>query len=133
MIAPTAMTNPIKLGKRGRSTNEVRRRAAGAWLRAVRNDRKLTQHELAQKVGCPTYTLISQLESGKSSLQSFEYEVWAEALSIPLFTFALYCTYFYHFYTYIALFDRQHPEQVLADRGLPLPHPRPPLDLPASL
>src|SRR5262245_27480000 len=46
-------------------TRQQRRKEAGLWLRRLREERGLSQRELADKVGVEVYTLISQLESGR--------------------------------------------------------------------
>ena len=61
---------------------QLLRKAAGRWLRELRENRGLSQRELAHKVGAEVYTLISQLEYGRGRIPPDRYLVWADALEI---------------------------------------------------
>ena len=67
-----------------RSHNLTRklRKLAGCWLRELRENRGLSQRELAQKVGAEYYTLISQLEHGYGRIPPNRYLAWADALAV---------------------------------------------------
>src|SRR5262245_21024273 len=58
------------------------RREAGRWLRGLREERGLSQRELARKVGAKYYTFISQLENGRGRIPPDRYLIWARALSV---------------------------------------------------
>src|SRR5262245_37227717 len=58
------------------------RREAGRWLRELREQRGLSQSELAQRVGVEYYTLISQLEHGRGRIAPEAYLGWADALGV---------------------------------------------------
>lgn len=59
------------------------RRKAGNLLKELRLSRDMTQKELAEKVGFPYYTMISQIESGATRLPPAQMVAYAEALNIP--------------------------------------------------
>jgi DNA-binding XRE family transcriptional regulator len=67
-----------------RSDPEVQelRRAAGLWLRELREKRGLSQRQLASLVGAEYYTFISQLETGRGRIPPDRYRQWAAALDI---------------------------------------------------
>src|SRR5215470_9460298 len=69
---------------RRRSYNLTRklRKQAGCWLRELRENRGLSQRELAQKVGVEYYTLISQFEHGYGRIPPNRYLAWANALAV---------------------------------------------------
>jgi len=58
------------------------RRAAGRWLKSLREQRGLSQRQLAEKVGVEYYTFISQLEAGRGRVPPERYETWAAALGV---------------------------------------------------
>lgn len=72
-----------------------RRKEAGAWLRKLREQRGLSQRELARAVGAEVYTLISQLEHGRGFITQDRYHLWADALGIELPEFARTLTSYY--------------------------------------
>ncbi|HYW60344.1 MAG TPA: helix-turn-helix transcriptional regulator [Xanthobacteraceae bacterium] len=57
------------------------RTTAGRWLRELRNQRGLSQRELARQVGAQ-YTFVSQVESGRCRLPPERYLIWAHALGM---------------------------------------------------
>jgi len=61
---------------------QERRKEAGLWLRRLREERGLSQRELADKVGVEVYTLISQLESGRGVIPRNRQLLWADALKV---------------------------------------------------
>jgi transcriptional regulator with XRE-family HTH domain len=83
------------------------RRMAGQWLRELREQRGLSQRELAQKVGVEYYTLISQLEHGLGRIAPEVYLVWAEALGVESREFVRRLTSYYDPETYGVIFGRQ--------------------------
>ena len=96
-----------------RINSSIRRKAAGAWLREQRTRCGLTQHGLAEAVGIMNYTMISQIEGGKATIQSKDYQIWSAALDMDLYDFTVYCTFFYHFYEFKALFGEDQPDKVI--------------------
>jgi transcriptional regulator with XRE-family HTH domain len=58
------------------------RRAAGAWLRGLREARGLSQRQLAQRLGIEFYSFIAQIEAGRGRIPPERYEAWAEALGL---------------------------------------------------
>ena len=100
-----------------RINNGIRRKAAGAWLRQHRIRCGLTQHELAERVEIINYTMVSQIEGGKATIQSRDYEKWAIALELSLYELALYCTFYYQHEAYVCLFDRTEPSEIIRQRS----------------
>lgn len=64
---------------------EMRKRG-GRYIESLRlaNDPKMTQRELAEKLGVPFYTFISMVESGAARVPLDEMANWAEALGVDL-------------------------------------------------
>lgn len=58
------------------------RKEAGKWLRHLREERGLSQRQLADKVGIEYYTFISQLETGRGRIPPDRYVAWAQALGV---------------------------------------------------
>lgn len=52
----------------------------GLWLRALREERGMSQRELADSLSLDYYTFISQLENGRGKIPSHRYVEWAQAL-----------------------------------------------------
>jgi transcriptional regulator with XRE-family HTH domain len=80
------------------------RAQAGLWLRTLREERGLSQRELAERVGALYYTFISQIESGKGRIPAERYEAWAVALGIETREFCIRMLSFYEPTTYRILF-----------------------------
>lgn len=90
-----------------KSVEEQRRELrlqAGAWLRAQREEKGLSQRELADRVGAVYYTFISQIEAGRGRIPSERYEAWAEALDLPPRSFAIRMLGFYEPVTHALIF-----------------------------
>lgn len=89
-----------------RSSDESRqlRQQAGQWLRSLREERRLTQRDLAEKVGLRYYTFISQIESGQGRIPPEQYESWAVALEVDPREFVQTLMMFYDPHTYRLLF-----------------------------
>jgi transcriptional regulator with XRE-family HTH domain len=85
------------------------RRAAGEWLRSLRERRGLSQRELAKLVGADYYTFISQLETGRGRVPPDRYELWAKALGISPREFVRTMLRYYDPVTYGILFDADKP------------------------
>jgi len=92
-----------------RSDPEVQelRRAAGAWLRTLRERRNLSQRQLADLVGAEYYTFISQLETGRGRIPPDRYGVWADALGIEPRLFVKTLMRYYDPVTYGFLFGHE--------------------------
>ncbi|HYD32169.1 MAG TPA: helix-turn-helix transcriptional regulator [Azospirillaceae bacterium] len=98
-----------------RSTDQSKllRQQAGQWLRRQREDRKLTQRDLAEKIGLRYYTFISQIESGQGRIPAEQYEGWANALELNPQLFVKTLMMYYDPHTYRLLF----PDEPGADIG----------------
>lgn len=81
------------------------RREAGRWLKELREQRQLSQRELAKLVGVDYYTFIAQLEAGRGRIPPDRYVKWAEALGISPAEFVKELMRFYDPVTYQILFD----------------------------
>lgn len=94
-------SNPQKL-----SSSEVLelRRAAGRWLKELRESRGLSQRNLAVRVGAEYYTFVSQLEAGRGRIPPDRYLSWAEALGVEPRTFVRTLLQYYDPVTYQILF-----------------------------
>jgi len=88
------------------------RRAAGGWLRKLREQRGISQRELAKLVGAEYYTFISQLETGRGRVPSDRYEVWAEALGVDPKLFVRTLMRYYDPLTYAILFKDKEPTPI---------------------
>lgn len=80
------------------------RKEAGAWLRACREERGLSQRELAQLVNVEYYTFISQIEAGRGRVPPDRLSVWADALQMDTQSFVKTLMRFYDPITYGLLF-----------------------------
>ncbi|SLN76401.1 helix-turn-helix domain-containing protein [Oceanibacterium hippocampi] len=59
-----------------------RKRAAGQFLRATRNNADLTQREMGVKIGFNYYTMVGSVESGATRLPGAHWAAWADAVGI---------------------------------------------------
>ena len=92
----------------------------------MREERGLSQRELADKVGAEFYTIISQLEHGRGLIPPDRYLVWADALAIEPCEFIRRLTYYYDPDTYKIVFQDHARPKRLAYSGLisvDAPHP----------
>ncbi|MEM7497221.1 MAG: helix-turn-helix transcriptional regulator [Pseudomonadota bacterium] len=69
------------------ATKELRRRL-GRWLKERREDRGLTQADLAERLGLRYYSFVSQVENGLGRIPQDLYAPWADALDIDGRVFA---------------------------------------------
>ena len=90
--------------KRGASEVQELRREAGRWLKQRREEARLSQRDLAAKVGAEYYTFISQLETGRGRIPPDRYEAWASALGIEPRLFVTEILKYYDPITYRLLF-----------------------------
>ena len=86
-------------------TQKLRNRA-GNWLRELREQRGLSQRELAAQVGAEYYTFISQLETGRGRIPPDRYLAWAHALGVDKREFVRTLMSYYDPVTYSILFDQ---------------------------
>lgn len=54
----------------------------GQWLKSLREDKGMSQRELASALDLEYYTFISQLENGRGKIPPQRYRSWAEALDL---------------------------------------------------
>ena len=80
------------------------RRRAGRWLKQKREERNLSQRQLAELVGIEYYTFVSQLETGRGRIPAERYGDWANALGIPPRDFVYTLMRFYDPITFALLF-----------------------------
>jgi len=55
---------------------------AGAYIRELRLQSKLSQRELAEKLNLPLYSFVSMIETGTTYVRPEALEAWAEALGV---------------------------------------------------
>lgn len=93
----------------GRAEPQVQelRKAAGIYLRELRERKGLSQRALANLVGAEYYTLISQLETGRGRVPQDRYEDWANALDVDIRSFVKKLLSFYDPITYRILFGSE--------------------------
>lgn len=94
-------SNPQK--RQDAQTQELRK-AAGRWLRELREAKGLSQRQLAQEVGVEYYTFISQLETGRGRIPPDKYAIWADTLGMPVRDFVKHLLQYYDPITYCFLF-----------------------------
>lgn len=107
-----------------RASQNVRRlrQEAGEWLRALREHKRLSQRQLAARVGLDYYTFVSQLEAGRGRIPPDRYEAWAEALGVDAQSFVRELMRYYDPVTFGLLFpDAGHRSDPDAS---PPPRPR---------
>jgi transcriptional regulator with XRE-family HTH domain len=74
---------------------KLRRRDAGAWLKALRQRAGYSQIQLAERLGYKYYTFIAQVENGHGRVPTDGMEAWSMALGEPPATFARRLLSFY--------------------------------------
>ena len=55
---------------------------AGAYIKAMRLQSKLSQRELAEKLNLPLYSFVSMIETGTTYVRPQALAAWAEALGV---------------------------------------------------
>lgn len=83
------------------------RKEAGHYLRRLREAAKLTQHQVAQRVGIEYYTMISQVERGASRVPPDRLQSWAEALGVDTREFTKRLLRYYDPYSWQIIFGGQ--------------------------
>ena len=106
--------------RRSAKLTQKLRQEAGRWLRELREQRGLSQRDLAQKVGAEYYTFISQLEHGRGRIPPDRYLVWARALAVEPREFVQGLMSYYDPVTYDIVFGREsRPEGSAASVSRP--------------
>jgi transcriptional regulator with XRE-family HTH domain len=80
---------------RSKQLTQQRRKEAGLWLRELREERGMSQRELADRVGVEVYTFISQVEQGRGVVPQDRYLLWAAALEVEPDEFVRRLTSYY--------------------------------------
>lgn len=93
--------------KKEETEAQVLRRRAGRWLKQKREERSLSQRQLADLVGVEYYTFISQLETGRGRIPAERYVDWANALGIAPREFVYVLMRFYDPITFALLFPEE--------------------------
>ncbi len=88
---------------------QIMRKRAGAYVRGLRQDARLTQQQVARALGYDYYTMISQIESGRCRVPPEDYAAWAQILGVPLAEFAGKMLAFVDPFTHHAIFGGEHP------------------------
>jgi transcriptional regulator with XRE-family HTH domain len=95
--------NPLKF-----ETEAIRlRREAGRWLKQKREERNLSQRQVADLLGIEYYTFISQLETGRGRIPPERYVDWAKALDIKPRDFVYTLMRYYDPVTFAILFPSE--------------------------
>ena len=81
------------------------RRKGGRWLRERREAARLSQRQLAERVGVEYYTFVSQLESGHGRIAPARYRDWAAALGLEPDAFVTELLQYYDPITHDILFQ----------------------------
>jgi transcriptional regulator with XRE-family HTH domain len=81
------------------------RRKGGRWLRERREAARLSQRQLAERVGVEYYTFVSQLEAGHGRISPRRYRDWAAALGLDPEVFVTELLRYYDPITYEILFQ----------------------------
>lgn len=82
--------------KQARHADAVKlRKEGGKWLKQKREERGLSQSQLAAALGSDHYTFISQIEIGRSRVPHNRYAEWSRALGIEEFEFVRQMLHFY--------------------------------------
>lgn len=82
------------------------RRLAGRWLKQKREERNLSQRQLADLLGFEYYTFVSQLETGRGRIPPERYVDWAKALDMDPRDFVYVLMRYYDPITFAILFPR---------------------------
>lgn len=97
------MSNPLQ----GHPDGAQLRKQAGAWLKKLREEVPMTQHELAKAVGMDYYTTISQIERGTTRVPPDRLEAFATALQQDPKPFAARLLMYYDPYMWKILFGAE--------------------------
>lgn len=89
-------SNPLQ----GHPDGALLRKQAGEYLKRLRTDARLTQREVAEALGLSYYTLIAQIEAGKTRLPPDKQAAMAKVLGIRRYALAQRLLQFYDPYTW---------------------------------
>jgi transcriptional regulator with XRE-family HTH domain len=81
------------------------RKDAGRYLKELRQKARLTQQQLAKRLGLDYYTFISQVENGFNRVPPEKLADWAAALNVPVEVFAKELLRYYDPFIYKAIFS----------------------------
>lgn len=94
------------------------RRQAGRWLKQKREERNLSQRQLADMLGLEYYTFISQLETGRGRIPPERYVDWARSLGMEPREFVYVLMRYYDPVTFSILFpDAEADDLKLRDNA----------------
>lgn len=99
----------LAFNRLGVAESKTMRRKAGAYLRSLREERGLTQRDVAEKLGYDYYTMISQVETGAARLPPEDVLAWAAIYGIDASEMARRLLYFYDPFTFQAVFGGPNP------------------------
>lgn len=99
----------LHVQRRDSEDTQELRRAAGRWLRGLREQRGLSQRDLAERIGTEYYSFISQIEAGRGRIPPDRYQLWAGALGLPARVFVQELLRFYDPVTHGILFGEESP------------------------
>lgn len=94
-----------ELQKTSPEESKEQRIALGIWLKSLREERGLSQRELAELLSLDYYTFISQLETGRGKIPEQRYVQWAEALGQEPKSFVKVLLKHYHPVAYKVLYE----------------------------
>jgi len=97
-----ATSHPLQ----GHPENKELRKKAGDYLKRTREKAEMTQSDMAKAIGVEYYTMISQIENGKSRLPPDKMQAWAEATKTDPAEFAKRLLQYYDPFTWQMLFGR---------------------------
>ncbi len=80
------------------------RKQAGDYLRQCRQKAELTQNAIAKVLGFEYYTMVSQVESGKTRVPPDKMQLWAQAVKVDPQEFAKTLLRFYDPFMWQMLF-----------------------------
>jgi hypothetical protein len=83
------------------------RRSCGKWLQAAREQRGLSQRDVAHRLGVGNYTFVSQLELGTRRLPPGRYQHYAEILAMDSRAFTQAMLEFYDPHLHRLLFGAE--------------------------
>lgn len=94
------------------------RRAGGEWLGKLREQRGLSQRQLAKRVDADYYTFISQLETGRGRIPPDRYQVWAQTLDIDAKSFVKTLLQYYDRITHAVLFSDERSTTLASEQEI---------------
>lgn len=83
------------------------RKRAGRYLKDLRTEAGLTQQEVAKVLGLDYYTMVSQIENGKTRVPPDKLLPWAKALNAEPAEFGRELLRFYDPFMWTLLFGRR--------------------------